>query len=630
MDNLSKAETEIVAALAWFTDVELVNLLTDKAQTGVKVDLVLAKNSHNEEVDFSALEAAGGSVTWITTKGYGLMHNKFCVVDEQVAITGSYNWTVNAKRNNGENILVTADPVVVKQYRDQFFALKSGVPIEEAEIYGDAGPVGDSIPKHKMDAPTGDYAEFEKEWNHFLNSRVVPFERNLMKSYGAEIAESTQGNAEVIPQQLDSIYQQLLSDTEINHEDIEVLKRSLEQKISFHEAKNSTANRNAIHVAEMKLIARKRVLENQITSLENERDKTQQEILGISDTQIPILEKKRLHSREEIDDLSREAVKRPSKKRVWPEVALLIGLTFYLVLFYSSVMYNILYGKADARLAGERGGEVVMEVFNANAIWMALDRGLFVLSFILIFTAIPLAVGYLLHRITGWTRWIYGVGALLLDLLLAYIITKAIYEVRYEETPGLEPWDKLMVLSSGDFYLVLTMGFVSFLIWGGLLDHIYKQLDTVSKSESYEVNEEKKSQLLAKVAEYNSEIETMEEKKLLLSRQNIDTSGKITALQNDLAHTDYEMAKEKLLIDSDYEDRKHKLQNLKETILLHLNRERIPVSMTSLKDRVSTFLSGWDDWLYDYYASTLATERSHAAHNRAKEWLQNKRDEIFA
>ena len=38
------------------------------------------------------------------------MHDKFCVIDNQVVITGSYNWTTNAEFKNDENITVQKDP----------------------------------------------------------------------------------------------------------------------------------------------------------------------------------------------------------------------------------------------------------------------------------------------------------------------------------------------------------------------------------------------------------------------------------------------------------------------------------------------------------------------------------------
>lgn len=34
------------------------------------------------------------------------MHNKFCIIDDQIVNTGAYNWYSNAEFKNEENILL--------------------------------------------------------------------------------------------------------------------------------------------------------------------------------------------------------------------------------------------------------------------------------------------------------------------------------------------------------------------------------------------------------------------------------------------------------------------------------------------------------------------------------------------
>ncbi len=48
------------------------------------------------------------------------MHHKFMVVDQKVAVTGSYNWTRSAAKFNHENLLVTRDLSVVKSFQKEF------------------------------------------------------------------------------------------------------------------------------------------------------------------------------------------------------------------------------------------------------------------------------------------------------------------------------------------------------------------------------------------------------------------------------------------------------------------------------------------------------------------------------
>lgn len=39
--------------------------------------------------------------------GGGKMHHKFCVIDNQIVIHGSYNWSTSAEMKNNEDITIT-------------------------------------------------------------------------------------------------------------------------------------------------------------------------------------------------------------------------------------------------------------------------------------------------------------------------------------------------------------------------------------------------------------------------------------------------------------------------------------------------------------------------------------------
>lgn len=51
---------------------------------------------------------------------HGLMHNKFAIGDKNAVLTGSYNWSVNAEKNNAENFVIIRLTKVVKAYQVEF------------------------------------------------------------------------------------------------------------------------------------------------------------------------------------------------------------------------------------------------------------------------------------------------------------------------------------------------------------------------------------------------------------------------------------------------------------------------------------------------------------------------------
>lgn len=54
------------------------------------------------------------------------MHHKFAIIDDQVMIYGSTNWTMQAFYGNFDSILITNDKFFVKQFINEFDKMWSG------------------------------------------------------------------------------------------------------------------------------------------------------------------------------------------------------------------------------------------------------------------------------------------------------------------------------------------------------------------------------------------------------------------------------------------------------------------------------------------------------------------------
>lgn len=109
LHELGKATDSITIAVAWFTDSEIFELLCQKAQDGVSVKLLITNDQINAKsgLDYNRLRSLGATVEMIGSGGkkQPLMHNKFCVIDAETVITGSYNWTYMAQQHD-ENITI--------------------------------------------------------------------------------------------------------------------------------------------------------------------------------------------------------------------------------------------------------------------------------------------------------------------------------------------------------------------------------------------------------------------------------------------------------------------------------------------------------------------------------------------
>ncbi len=119
--NLGSARQEIKAAVCWLTNPKLFNLLLERKQAGVAVEIILSDdriNFSNPEVSFQNLIEAGGVIR--VSRYPHLMHHKFCIIDQRLLFTGSYNWTRNAENNNLENMILTTEKTLVDPFLEAF------------------------------------------------------------------------------------------------------------------------------------------------------------------------------------------------------------------------------------------------------------------------------------------------------------------------------------------------------------------------------------------------------------------------------------------------------------------------------------------------------------------------------
>lgn len=128
IDELKKANSSIIVAVAWFTDQDLFEILCQKAIKGVNVELLIANDeiNINSNINYDRINQCGGYFSFDKNDNpNSLMHNKFCLIDLNKTITGSYNWSYKA-RNNRENITITSDSSLALQFVLQFYKLKYG------------------------------------------------------------------------------------------------------------------------------------------------------------------------------------------------------------------------------------------------------------------------------------------------------------------------------------------------------------------------------------------------------------------------------------------------------------------------------------------------------------------------
>mgnify|MGYP001283843469 CR=1 FL=1 len=135
--NILSSKVSIHAAMAWLSDTKIISALIKKSQEGVSIQIIVNDDTNNEANDhhFESLRRNGVEII-LYSMVKGLMHHKFCILDNKTLIVGSYNWTYSAANYNHESILILRDePKEIQNYIDVFGILKNEMRNEEHDFY---------------------------------------------------------------------------------------------------------------------------------------------------------------------------------------------------------------------------------------------------------------------------------------------------------------------------------------------------------------------------------------------------------------------------------------------------------------------------------------------------------------
>ncbi|MFH1505862.1 MAG: phospholipase D-like domain-containing protein, partial [archaeon] len=114
IDTISSAQDVKCA----FYDLDLINLT--KTLKEKNVELLIDEDNY---------EGYGQEIS-----GSGLMHNKFCILDEKIVITGSMNPTLRGAYKNNNNLIIIESPTLAQNYLAEFKEIKNGKENKKTKI----------------------------------------------------------------------------------------------------------------------------------------------------------------------------------------------------------------------------------------------------------------------------------------------------------------------------------------------------------------------------------------------------------------------------------------------------------------------------------------------------------------
>jgi phosphatidylserine/phosphatidylglycerophosphate/cardiolipin synthase-like enzyme len=121
LESIRGARSTILVQAYLLYSTRLAGALVRAHRRGIQVHVILdayAQLHHPPVSAVARLVAAGIAVSLDARHAWA--HDKVMILDGEIVITGSFNWTVGAEKHNGENLLVIRDPRLAGVYSENW------------------------------------------------------------------------------------------------------------------------------------------------------------------------------------------------------------------------------------------------------------------------------------------------------------------------------------------------------------------------------------------------------------------------------------------------------------------------------------------------------------------------------
>jgi hypothetical protein len=109
--NIISAKKSIKIAMAWFTNFDIFREIKHKLESS-DVEIMLVTNNdliNNGGYCLNLNELIEAGLKIYLYEYPDMLHHKFCIIDDRIVMTGSYNWTFFSEAVNRENMLIIKD-----------------------------------------------------------------------------------------------------------------------------------------------------------------------------------------------------------------------------------------------------------------------------------------------------------------------------------------------------------------------------------------------------------------------------------------------------------------------------------------------------------------------------------------
>lgn len=604
ISEINNAEHSIKIAMAYFTDRDIAMSIVEAKNKKIKVDIILSSNTQNETVKL-ILKGAGVNVhAFNTGDPRGIMHHKFCLIDNKLSINGSYNYSLNASTNNVENIQVSDDLSTYNQFDSEFERLKFKIEnqIDVAKSNNKSLAEVESIqPKNIIDT-------FFKQLKDLVYS-AVQIDDNDYNQKGYNDSKNNKGNIDIFKTEYNNIKQKIreyATDNSLGNK-----KSQLTTEIS---AAYQSTKANIEKEKEGKIIieVKNNNLEKQQIKDKISKLKEEQSILESGDNQVN--EKGLLQVNNEIEknklkkqNLEQSVIIRSFWSTGTTFCLFFLGiLIFYLSIFFSSALYKVFYEPNLLRNALEAGLKPeIPNVIDFNALTkIFVNEGGFSAFISGVFFLIPVLfsnIKFLGSKKQNVNKLMFWVGILVFDIIVATYVAITSDEIKnlaYGIESDLEIWQ---VFTLGEFWIIFVFGMFPLILVHFLISNIISAYNN-SKLEILNADKNREIQILdIKMIELIST-------KGSLSKKLNDCKEAINDQNENLNILGLNTNTKENNIEQTYSELQKEIKNIYDN---YNSRIKSGVIFTEVifDTLISSYKSGYIRFLPEFYASNEVAER---------------------
>jgi hypothetical protein len=620
IESITSATKEIRVAMAFFTDRDIASQLINASDKGVSVKIIISNDATNETI--KTLLSPKCKVYTHVANGRGLMHHKFCIIDNSLLLHGSYNYTYNALNNNEESLNLTDSDNLINEYSKIFETL-----LQDQHTENIMNPIDIKVqPK--------DDSNYLEKFTDLLKNHISQifdvFNQEVISDKGNSLSKESDGSEAVFINYFDSTLDKANTILNQNDHTKVLVKTRMTSSLDMAMETNSKDLESDVNLLTNHSSSQKNQIQILIDTLKD-RKRHRQDDLNVENSELAKIRSTISELNDEIDSLDRQIV--VGKFWNFPTI-LKLFLTalflMYLSLFFSSAIWKIFFEEGEVMKLLVAGiTPEAPPLFDANALLKIYSKkgilygAIATLFFIIpvLLTSIKLLVpnNKFLKYFIGWF-----VGIFAIDVVVSILISQHTFEINRLVTGSTEQWSIEHAFQSGEFWLIFIFGALPLLLTKFLIELIWF---AYNKSNPEIVDRERflmRNSLKRKLSESIQESVVFITKTEVIKSDLEDFQKSITTQEDDKNKIDAFETNKKFELQERTEKRNNNLREIYNSFISSVDSGNKLFLQNVISGPISAFKQGFFLFLTSQYAPRVATKKIENLETAYKTWTKQK------